>query len=165
MRRILLAGVLFAAIGQGAVSTLDQETLKGYLENGAPFDFILIDIRTVAEVTAAIGNAACKPYNLVWPDQFKEQCVKIPKDQAIILYCRSGGRATNAAEYLNAAGYTRVFNAGGFSTWNGPTVPPSEIKPASLLPEPSMRAKAKAARGPSLPSEDSLSRMLLPPGF
>jgi rhodanese-related sulfurtransferase len=126
---------------QAAVNPLNQETLKGYLENGAPFDFILIDVRGSDEISAAVGNDACKPYNLAWPVQFKAEVAKIPKDQAIIVYCRSGGRSRLAATYLEAEGYTRVYDAGGFITWNGPTVPASEIKPAALLPEPSMRAK------------------------
>jgi rhodanese-related sulfurtransferase len=133
--------VVAVSICQAAVSPLNQENLKGYLENGAPFDFILIDVRGADEISAAIGNAACKPYNLAWPVQFKDQIVKIPKDQAIVVYCRSGGRSRLAAAYLNDGGYTKVYDAGGFTTWNGPTIPASEIKPASLLPEPSMRAK------------------------
>ena len=133
---------LFALLSmfQSAVNPLDQETLKNYLENKAPFDFILIDVRGAEEITTAIGNAACKPYNLAWPEQFKDVSLKIPKDMPVIVYCRSGGRATRAAAYLNEAGYTHVYNAGGILTWTGPTVPVSEIKPASLLPEPSMRA-------------------------
>lgn len=162
MRWILLVGALFAGIGQAAVNTMDQEVLKGYLENGAPFDFILIDVRSSEEVTAAIGNAACKPYNLAWPIQFKEECVKIPKDQAVIIYCRSGGRAGSAAGYLTAEGYTRVFNAGGFITWKGPTIDPSELKPVSLLPEPSMRMKVQASLGFVRPTGWELCRLFLP---
>jgi rhodanese-related sulfurtransferase len=137
--------VLFVALAIGtclaAVNTLDQAILKDYLANRAPFDFILIDVRSSEEASTAIGNEACKPYNLAWPAQFKDEIVKIPKDQAIIVYCQSGRRSRNAAAHLNAEGYTRVYDAGGFSTWDGPTVPASEIKSASLLPEPSMRAK------------------------
>ena len=129
------------SICQAAVNPLNQETLKGYLENGSPYNFILVDIRGSEEISAAIGNAACKPYNLAWPEQFKAEVAKIPKDQAIIVYCRSGGRSRNASAYLDARGYTNVYDAGGFMNWNGPTVPPSELKPVTLLPEPSMRAK------------------------
>jgi len=141
MRSTILWMAVAVTLCQAAVSPLDQETLKGYLENGAAFDFILVDIRGSDEISAAIGNDACKPYNLAWPVQFKDEIVKVPKDQAIIVYCRSGGRSRQAAAYLNANGYGRVYDAGGFITWNGPTVPASEIKPVSLLPELSMRAK------------------------
>lgn len=142
MKRILLLMVLAVAICQAAVQTLSQDTLKNYLTQGAPFDFILIDIRSSAEIMDLIGNKECLPYNLEWPEQFKAESAKIPKDFPVILYCRSGGRATGAANYLSANGYTRVYNAGGISTWDGPKVQPSKIKPLALLPEPSMRAKA-----------------------
>jgi rhodanese-related sulfurtransferase len=130
-----------ASLSQAAVSQLSQADLKGYLEKGAPFNFILIDVRGSDEISAAIGSAQCKPYNLAWPEQFKNEIAKIPKDQAVIVYCRSGGRSRNAAAYLNENGYTRVYDAGGFLSWDGPTVPVSDLKPASLLPEPSMQAK------------------------
>jgi rhodanese-related sulfurtransferase len=140
MQFFFLLFALAVGIFQSPVKPLSQDTLKGYLEkNQAPFDFLLVDVRGVDEIKAAIGSAACKPYNLVWPDQFKDISGKIPKDTAIIVYCRSGSRSAKAAAYLVAAGYTNVYDAGGFLTWNGPTVAPSEIKPASLLPEPSMR--------------------------
>jgi phage shock protein E len=134
---------MIAGICYGAVTSLSQDQLKEYLSNGSPNDFILIDVRTVEEINAAIGNAKCKPYNLAWPDPFQKEALKIPKEQMVILYCRSGARAASAAAFLDSNGYTNVYNAGGFMTWTGPTVSPSEIKPASLLPELSMRATAK----------------------
>jgi phage shock protein E len=141
MTRIVLLIVLMAALCQASVQSLSQDTLKDYLVNGAPFDFILIDLRSSGEIFELIGNKECRPYNLEWPDQFKEEYKKIPKDASVILYCASGGRSNGAANYLSARGYSKVFNAGGFSTWDGPRVPPSKIKDAALLPEPSMRAK------------------------
>jgi rhodanese-related sulfurtransferase len=140
MQAIFLLFALVTGMFQSGVKPMSQDTLKGYLEkNQAPFDFILLDVRAASEITAAIGNAGCKPYNLEWADQFKDIKDKIPKDIAIIVYCRSGGRSARAAAFLNAAGYTNIYDAGGFMTWSGPTIPPSDIKPASLLPEPSMR--------------------------
>ena len=141
MRSTVLWMVFAVSLCQAAVNPLNQETLKGYLANGAPFDFILIDVRSSEEAATAIGNAACKPYNLAWPEQFKAEVARIPKDANIIVYCRSGGRSRLASAYLNESGYTNVHDAGGFNSWDGPTVPASDIKPASLLPEPSMRAK------------------------
>jgi rhodanese-related sulfurtransferase len=143
MRLRMLIAVMSAGICFGAVTQLSQDKLKDYLANGAPFDFILIDVRGVDEITAAIGNATCKPYNLVWPDQFQKEALKIPKDQTVIIYCRSGARANNAAAFLDSNGYKNVYNAGGFMTWTGPTIPPSEVKPLSQLPEPSTRTISK----------------------
>jgi rhodanese-related sulfurtransferase len=141
MQIIFLLFALVAGMFQSTVKPMSQETLKGYLEKAqAPFDFILIDVRGAGEITAAIGSAACKPYNLEWADQFKDVRDKIPKDTALIVYCRSGGRSARAAAFLNAAGFTNVYDAGGFMNWTGPTVAPSDLKPSTLLPEPSMRS-------------------------
>jgi rhodanese-related sulfurtransferase len=137
----MLVFALAAGLFQPSVNTLDQETLKNYLEQGSPFDFILIDIREPEEITAAIGTPACKPYNISWTTQFKELSAKIPKDLPVIVYCRSGGRATRAASFLSESGFTRVYNAGGILTWKGPTIPPAEMKALALLPEFSCKAK------------------------
>ena len=139
----ILLFALLAGMFQSAVQPMEQETLKSYLENGAPFDFILIDVRRADEITKAIGNENCKPYNLAWPDSLKDVSAKVPKDREIVVYCQSGNRSARAANFLTASGYTNVHDAGGFRTWTGPTVPPSEIKDASLLPEPSMQAMKK----------------------
>ncbi len=141
MQVIFLLVALVSGMFQSAVKPMSQDTLKSYLEkNQAPFDFVLIDVRGVSEISTAIGSAACKPYNIVWPDQFKDIKDKVPKDTAIVVYCRSGNRSARAAAFLEASGYTNVYDAGGFMTWSGPTVPPAEIKASSRLPEPSMRA-------------------------
>jgi rhodanese-related sulfurtransferase len=139
---LILLIVAGAAISPAAISSLDQDTLESFLEKGAPYDFILIDARSAEEASKGIGNAQCKPYNLAWPEQFKKECEKIPKDKTVIVYCQSGGRATKATAYLDSLGFTKVYNAGGMNTWIGPTVLNSDFKPASLLPEISMRAKA-----------------------
>lgn len=142
MRRTILLVVLAVGLCHAAANSLKQDTLKDYITNGTPFDFILIDVRAAREIEAGIGNGNCKPYNLKWPLQFKVESAKIPKDQTIIVYCLSGGRSHAAAAYLNSRGYSRVYDAGAFLTWNGPTVPPSDFKSASLLPGPSMLANA-----------------------
>jgi rhodanese-related sulfurtransferase len=138
---LLLAGL--TAGFSAALNSLDQEILRTYIEKGAPSDFILIDVRKAEEIIAAIGNADCRPYNLEWPTQFVRECEKIPKDKMVIVYCQSGARAMKAAAHLNYLGYNNVFNAGGILTWKGPTVRASDLKAASLLPEPSMQAKIR----------------------
>jgi rhodanese-related sulfurtransferase len=140
-RALMLVALAGAVISPAAVVLLEQDTLKSYLEKGSPFDFILIDVRSAEEASAGIGDVACKPYNLEWPEQFKKECERIPKDRTVILYCRSGGRAGNAAAHMVSLGFTKVYSAGGMLTWTGPTVPRSEFKPATALPEPSMQTK------------------------
>lgn len=119
----------------------NQDTLKRWMNSGPAFDFILIDLRGPADnITHLIANDLCKPYNLVWPDEFKASISRIQKDKHVVVYCRSGGRSGQAYSYLISEGYSNVYDAGGFMTWNDTTRAFSEnsIMADTLLPAPSM---------------------------
>lgn len=47
---------------------------------------------------------------------------KLPRDQPVILYCRSGARSGRAAEFLRDEGFNTV-NLGGFNDWKGAQLP------------------------------------------
>lgn len=145
MRKI----VMFLLVLQGlALSDFTQDTLITWMNNGAPFDFILIELRGPYDnITQVIGNDLCTPYNLVWQDEFTQKIGKIGKDQHIVVYCRSGAKATSAASYLVTQGYQNVYNAQGFNTWKGPTknYTDSVCLADSLLPAPSMKAMTSRA--------------------
>ncbi|MBR3344487.1 MAG: hypothetical protein IKG34_09850 [Solobacterium sp.] len=56
------------------------------------------------------------------------------KDQVILVYCRSGIRAKQAAKKLAALGYTNIKTFGGINTWTGPKEPYSDlIQPVMML--------------------------------
>jgi rhodanese-related sulfurtransferase len=118
MSRIFLIILVFCSAAMGFKS-LSQDTLANWLKTNPPFDFVLIDVRTVSEVASSgmIGNARCKPYNVPWTDAFKQHASSLLKQQQIVLYCQSGNRAGQAAKYLDSLGYENVYNAGGFGTW------------------------------------------------
>lgn len=146
MRKIFL----FLLVLQGIVfSEFNQDTLNSWMNNGAPFDIFLIDLRQPLEsnFTKIIANDNCTPYNLVWQDEFTQNISKIGKDKHIVVYCRSGVRATSASSYLVAQGYLNVYNAGGLNSWAGSTknYTDSVCLPDSLLPAPSMLAKTSKA--------------------
>jgi phage shock protein E len=46
------------------------------------------------------------------------------KDLPVVLYCRTGSRATRAKQLLEAAGFTRVVNGGGLRAMSGGPPPP-----------------------------------------
>ena len=48
------------------------------------------------------------------------------KDQIILLYCRTGRRAEDAAAYLAKKGYTNIYEIGGIIDWKGETVTGNE---------------------------------------
>ena len=141
-----------------AVTNLPQDSLKSWLTSGPPVDIVLIDIRRPVELTKVIGNTRCKPYNLEWPNQFKQKCASLNKDQHIIIYCRSGARAKNATTYLESSlRYTYVYNAGGILTWNGPTLSGTDTVSSSKLPTPTMGANTSLLRLHTKASKKSIS--------
>ena len=76
---------------------------------GAP---LIIDVRSKDEWDSGhIASAVHIPHTQIG-DRITEHAKS--KDQKIILYCRSGGRAGKALETLKSMGYTNVENAGGY---------------------------------------------------
>ena len=78
-------------------------------------DFILLDVRTVAEFQERrIDGAILIPY-----DEIRERAeAELPdKDTTIFIYCRSGRRSAVAAAELAALGYTNIYDFGGIIDW------------------------------------------------
>ncbi|SEG06237.1 rhodanese-like domain-containing protein [Marinobacterium lutimaris] len=74
---------------------------------------LLVDVRSEQEFASGhLDGALLIPYEEV-VTQFAAR--NIPKDQPVVLYCRSGNRAGVAERALREAGYTELFNAGGFT--------------------------------------------------
>ena len=73
---------------------------------------VYIDVRTPAEYAAGhYPGAINHPVELISEGVYPH----IDKDAAIILYCRSGGRAGMAQQYMAQAGFSNVSNGGGLS--------------------------------------------------
>ncbi|WP_234554965.1 rhodanese-like domain-containing protein [Thermus caliditerrae] len=108
-RRALLALlplVLLAACGpKGSYQNVGPEELYRALESGA----VVVDVRTPQEFAAGhVPGAINLPVEAItsWADQ-------VPKDKPVYLYCRSGNRSRQAAEYLKKKGYTNLYNVEG----------------------------------------------------
>ena len=95
------------------------------VENGA----LLIDIRELPEwVAMRIPGAEFKPMSQI-QDWFED----LPRDQDIILQCRSGNRSAQATDALiRQAGFERVFNlTGGLIAWHSAALPIDRSPPPS----------------------------------
>ena len=80
---------------------------------------LLIDVRTPEEfATGIIAGAVNIPV-----DQLSQRLSEVPKDQPVVLYCRSGNRSNQAAQILGDAGYTQVYDLGGISQWQSAGMP------------------------------------------
>jgi phage shock protein E len=82
--------------------------LRERLSHGA----LLVDVRSENEYRA--GHLDCAL--LIPHDQIEARITELGTDKAreIILYCRSGGRASAAAGILKRHGFSNVSNAGGY---------------------------------------------------
>ena len=77
---------------------------------------ILLDVRTEDEY--AVGHAAGA--KLLPLDEMEETDVMdiLPNLSApVLLYCRTGRRASLAAAKLDDLGYTKIYNLGGLNGW------------------------------------------------
>lgn len=83
-------------------------------------EVVLLDVRTQEEYNEShIEGALLVPY-----DEVSKHLDELPadKDAPIIVYCRSGSRASAAGQTLIKLGYTQVYNMGGISGWTYGTV-------------------------------------------
>lgn len=104
------------------------------------FDFILIDVRDDFEVESGIiASRYCKPYHMSWNDGNLQQWYsQLPQDMPLVVYCRSGNRSLEAANFLVEKGFTQVASvAQGINSYKGALSDSTELKPLSALPEPS----------------------------
>ena len=74
------------------------------------FSSVFIDVRTVEEFE---NESIVNTKNIEWQNISVIQTF-ISKDQEIFLFCRSGNRSGKAKKILEAEGFTRVTNIGGF---------------------------------------------------
>lgn len=80
---------------------------------GANADHVLIDVRTPQEFASGHIPGAVN----ISVDQLAQRLSEIPQDKPIVLYCRSGNRSNQAAQILERAGYTQIYDLGGIITW------------------------------------------------
>ncbi len=122
---LLAAGVLLAACtakpddsGAPAYTHISQEEAAKMMQ--ANDNHIIVDVRTNEEyVQGHIPGAVCIPNETIED----EMPAELPdKAQVILLYCRSGVRAKNAAEKLAGMGYEHVYEFGGINDWKGEIV-------------------------------------------
>ena len=74
------------------------------------FSAVFIDVRPAEEFeTESIKNTL----NIEWQNILDIQTL-VSKDEEIFLFCRSGNRSGKAQKILEAEGYNRVINIGGF---------------------------------------------------
>ncbi|CAM3151092.1 rhodanese-like domain-containing protein [Paenibacillus lupini] len=75
----------------------------------------LIDVREDDEWESGhIQEAVSLPLSV-----FGERFGELPKDESLIMVCRSGGRSGKACDFLHAQGYKVTNMTGGMLAWDG----------------------------------------------
>ncbi len=89
---------------------IDGKEAQQLVEGGAR----LVDVRTPAEFETQHVPAAIN----IPVQQLSERMRELePKDQSIVVYCRSGHRSGLAYEQLKSAGFTKLYDLGPMSAW------------------------------------------------
>lgn len=89
---------------QTLVREICPTTTQGWVKNGA----LLVDVREKAEVDQLAYNV---PNILHIPlSEFENRYTEIPKNKALVMVCKSGGRSLRAAGFLVNHGYINVVN-------------------------------------------------------
>lgn len=84
----------------------DNTALVEAIKKGA----FLVDVRTPSEFS---GGSAKGAVNIPL-DQLSSQMAKFKGKENIVVFCRSGGRSSQAKSILNSNGFNNVVNGG---TW------------------------------------------------
>jgi rhodanese-related sulfurtransferase len=94
-------------------STITAEALQARLQSSAPKPLV-IDVREPSEFEEGhIADAQLKPLGTI-PGGIGD----VPKEQEIVLVCRSGRRSAQAQKLLEERGYTNLLNMeGGMIAW------------------------------------------------
>lgn len=112
---IVGAVIVIPRLGAGnATATLPDEvsvTRAAELHNSG---VMMLDVREPDEWNQAhIAGAVLIPLG-----ELQSRLNEVPKDQPVVVYCRTGHRSASGRDILKAAGYTNVTSmTGGITTW------------------------------------------------
>lgn len=77
---------------------------------------VVLDVREDFEyATGHAVNAVLFPIDDINEKSASE--ILPDKNAAVLIYCRTGARSREAAEYLSAIGYTNIYDIGSLSGW------------------------------------------------
>jgi rhodanese-related sulfurtransferase len=118
MNVLVIALGLMACQAQSSAEKLDTESVKTMAQEE---DVFVVDVRTPGEV--ANGYIAVSDYFFdVNSADFNENIASLDKEKTYIVYCRSGVRSTNALNYMEKEGFTKLYELkGGILSWSDST--------------------------------------------
>ena len=112
---LLGIAILFAGCGGNDYKHITHEDAQRIIK--ANPEAIILDVRTPEEFQKKhITGALLVPIEDIRGGNLS----KLPdKDATILIYCWTGRRAEDAAEFLVKRGYTKIYEFGGLIDWTG----------------------------------------------
>ena len=93
------------------IKLISPEEVYEIIENGE--DYLIVDVRTEEEYnTGHLKGALLLP-----AQELEDRLDEFPKDERIIVYCRSGNRSRTVAEILVNNGFSQIYDMGGIGDW------------------------------------------------
>jgi len=98
---------------EGKTQRVSKEEFKAYMESNK---VQIVDVRTPDEFSAGNINGAV---NIdFYSDAFKSKLETLDKNQPVLIYCKSGGRSSQALDVMKTMGFKTVLELeGGYSNW------------------------------------------------
>ena len=113
---IAIAGFFLFQPAAGSPTEISVAQAYGKLQQGAFF----LDVRTQTEW----DQMRIAKSTLIPLDQLSSRLSEVPKDQDVVVVCRSGARSKEGMTILRGAGYTRaVCMTGGLIAWQAAGYP------------------------------------------
>jgi len=96
------------------ITQLAPRDLAAWQQDPARPAPLLVDVREPSEhATCLIEGSVRMPMQTV-----PARAAELPRDRDLVLVCHHGNRSQRVAQWLEQAGYTRLFNlAGGVERW------------------------------------------------
>ncbi len=124
---LLVMAVTMIVLTQQPSATDDNTAIVGQIapaQYQAQFadisaDHVLIDVRTPQEFNSGHIDGAIN----ISVETLPQRLAEIPRDQAIVVYCRTGNRSATAAQILASAGYNTIYDLGGVVAWTAAGLP------------------------------------------
>ncbi len=107
--------VLWASSSSGIANAAQDISPSGYqtqfVANSTAH--LLLDVRTSEEFASGHIHGAVN----IPVEELQNRLSEVSQSEAVVVYCRSGNRSTQAARILTQAGYTTLFDLGGVNDW------------------------------------------------
>lgn len=120
---VIVAGIsLVTACGGSKLNGIPRLTNKQFTKQAANPNSIILDVRTLKEFEAGhIEGAILIDY--LDTEHFTKKILALDTNKSYLLYCRSGKRSLNAANFMKEKGFKKVSDLKeGIIGWQGPTV-------------------------------------------